>query len=116
MPKRRSSRLCRQRISPPLAADLRGVWSTPTTDARLKKRVVRTVIHEVVADTDDEASEIALLIHWIGGAHTELRLRCGALTIAVLRWAARLDERGLCSYRGDPPSHARTALAMNSGP
>ncbi|WP_287762001.1 recombinase family protein [Acidiphilium sp.] len=57
-----------------LGANLRVVWAAPTTDARLKKRIVRTVIHEVVADIDDKASEIVLLIHWIGGAHTELRL------------------------------------------
>jgi len=57
-----------------LAGNLRAVWSAPTTDARLKKRIVRTVIHEVVADIDDTASEIVLLIHWIGGVHTELRL------------------------------------------
>ncbi len=57
-----------------LATYLPSVWSAPTTDARLKKRIVRAVIQEVVADTDDEASEIVLLIHWIGGAHTELRL------------------------------------------
>jgi Recombinase/Recombinase zinc beta ribbon domain len=57
-----------------LATDLPAVWSAPTTDARLKKRIVRTVIQEVVADIDDEASEIVLLIHWIGGVHTELRL------------------------------------------
>ena len=35
---------------------------------------MRTVIHEAVADLDAEAAEIVLLIHWIGGAHTELRL------------------------------------------
>jgi DNA invertase Pin-like site-specific DNA recombinase len=57
-----------------LATDLQTVWSAPTTDARLKKRIVRTVIQEVVADIDDEASEIVLLIHWTGGVHTELRL------------------------------------------
>lgn len=57
-----------------LADDLEAVWSAPTTDARLKKRIVRTVIHEVVADIDAEAAEIVLLIHWIGGVHTELRL------------------------------------------
>ena len=57
-----------------LAADLKAVWSAPSTDARLKKRIVRTVIHEVVADIDDEASEIVLLTHWMGGVHTELRL------------------------------------------
>ncbi|MES0039811.1 recombinase [Mesorhizobium sp. M0046] len=50
------------------------MWAAPTTDARLKKRIVRTVIREVVADIDDEASEIVLLIHWVGGVHTELRL------------------------------------------
>lgn len=57
-----------------LATDLWAVWSAPTTDARLKKRVVRTVIQKVIADIDDEASEIVLLIHWICGAHTGLRL------------------------------------------
>lgn len=57
-----------------LAEDLPAVWSAPTTDARLKKRIVRTVIQEVLADIDDEESEIVLLIHWIGSAHTELRL------------------------------------------
>ena len=57
-----------------LAENLRAVWSAPATDARLKKRIVRSVIHEVVADLDNVASEIVLLIHWIGGVHTELRL------------------------------------------
>src|ERR1700692_3218282 len=57
-----------------LAADLKAVWSAPPTDARLKKRIVRTVIHEVVADIDDEASEIVLLPHGIAGVHTDLRL------------------------------------------
>ena len=57
-----------------LASNLRTVWSAPTTDARLKKRIVRTLIHEVVADIDDVASEIILIIHWVGGAHSEMRL------------------------------------------
>jgi DNA invertase Pin-like site-specific DNA recombinase len=57
-----------------LASDLKAVWSAPQTDARLKKRIVRTLIHEVVADIDDDASEIVLLVHWTGGIHSELRL------------------------------------------
>jgi hypothetical protein len=44
------------------------------TDARLKKRIVRTVIHEVIADLDQEAAEVVLVVHWIGGAHSEIRL------------------------------------------
>jgi hypothetical protein len=57
-----------------LAADLKTVWTSPSTDARLKKRIVRTVIHEVIADIDQEAAEIVLVVHWIGGAHNEMRL------------------------------------------
>jgi hypothetical protein len=57
-----------------LADDLQAVWSAPTTDARLKKRIVRTVICEVIADIDADAGEILLMIHWAGGVHTELRL------------------------------------------
>jgi hypothetical protein len=57
-----------------LASDLKTVWSAPTTDARLKKRIVRTLIQEIVADIDDIAAEIVLIVHWIGGRHSEMRL------------------------------------------
>src|SRR4029077_20063866 len=57
-----------------LASNLKTVWDAPTTDARLKKRIVRTLVHEVVADIDEAASEIVLIVHWVGGAHSELRL------------------------------------------
>ena len=57
-----------------LAGDLEAVWSAPTADARLKKRIVRTVIQEVVADIDDNAAEVVLVVHWMGGIHTEIRL------------------------------------------
>ncbi len=50
------------------------MWTAPATDARLKKRIVRTVIHEVIADIDQAAAEIVLVVHWIGGAHSEIRL------------------------------------------
>ena len=57
-----------------LASNLETVWSAPTTDARLKKRIVRTLIQEIVADIDDAAAEIVLVVHWIGGLHSEMRL------------------------------------------
>jgi hypothetical protein len=61
-------------VSKSLAADLKSVWTAPTTDARLKKRIVRTLIHEVIADIDQKAAEIILLVHWVGGVHSEIRL------------------------------------------
>ncbi|MBK8751395.1 MAG: recombinase family protein [Candidatus Competibacteraceae bacterium] len=57
-----------------LAQDLETVWNHAETDSRLKKRIVRTLIHEVVADVDAEAGEVILIVHWQGGVHTELRL------------------------------------------
>jgi DNA invertase Pin-like site-specific DNA recombinase len=57
-----------------LAADLEAVWQHSEADARLKKRIVRTLIHEVVVDVDAAAGEVILVIHWKGGVHTELRL------------------------------------------
>src|SRR6516162_10017550 len=57
-----------------LAAKLETVWNCPDIDIRLKKRIVRTLIHEVVVDVDAEAGELILVVHWKGGVHTELRL------------------------------------------
>ena len=57
-----------------LADNLSAVWSASTTNARLKKRIIRTVIQEVIADIDADAGEIVLVIHWMGGVHTQLRL------------------------------------------
>ena len=41
---------------------------------RLKKRIVRELIREVIADLDEQDGEIILVVHWMGGVHTELRL------------------------------------------
>ena len=57
-----------------LAADLESLWNDPETDARLKKRVIRTLIRDIIVDVDAQAGEVILVIHWKGGLHTELRL------------------------------------------
>jgi len=67
----------------------RSVWNAPITDARLKKRIVRTVTEEVVADIDAEAADIVLLVHWVGDVHSEMRLpRCGMDGVPVRRLMA----------------------------
>jgi len=58
-----------------LAQDLPAVWNSPSTDMRLKQRIVRILIEEIVADVDESSREIVLLIHWAGGRHSELRLK-----------------------------------------
>ena len=57
-----------------LAQNLPAVWHDPTTDMRLKQRIVRILIHEIIVDIDDASREILLVMHWQGGRHTELRV------------------------------------------
>lgn len=58
-----------------LANDLPGVWNDPQTDMALRKRLVRTVIDEIIVDVDEERARVVLVIRWTGGAHTTLRVR-----------------------------------------
>jgi len=58
-----------------LAQDLPAVWHSPSADMRLKQRIVRILIEEIVADVDQEKREVVLLIHWAGDRHSELRIR-----------------------------------------
>jgi hypothetical protein len=62
-----------------LAQNLPAVWNSPTADMRLKQRIVRILIEEIVADVDQDRQEVVLLIHWAGGRHTELRVKKNGL-------------------------------------
>jgi DNA invertase Pin-like site-specific DNA recombinase len=57
-----------------LAQDLPSVWNAPTTEARTKQRIARILILEVVIDLDDAADEVVVMVHWVGGRHTEVRM------------------------------------------
>ncbi len=58
-----------------LADDLTAAWKAPKTTMRTRQRLVRTLITEIVADVDEAAGEIVLVIHWKGGQHSELRVK-----------------------------------------
>jgi DNA invertase Pin-like site-specific DNA recombinase len=62
-----------------LAQDLPAVWNSPTADMRLKQRIIRILIEEIVADVDQDKQEVVLLIHWAGGRHSELRVKKNGL-------------------------------------
>jgi len=57
-----------------LASDLEALWTDPQADERTKKRLLRTLIREIVVDIDENTSEVVLLFHWRSGVHTPLRL------------------------------------------
>lgn len=53
-----------------LGADLPRVWDHVSASNELRKRILRTVIKEIVASVAD--ARIELVVHWQGGDHTEL--------------------------------------------
>jgi len=54
-----------------LGTDLPFLWSHPAAAPDIKKRILRTVLTEIVVTKDDR--KIGLLLHWQGGDHTELQ-------------------------------------------
>jgi hypothetical protein len=40
----------------------------------VKQRIARLLIQEIVANTDERAREVVLVIHWVGGRHAEVRM------------------------------------------
>ena len=56
-----------------LSQDLPRVWNAPSSSLDLKKRIIRTVIKEIVVYVEDE--KIKLIIHWEGDEHTELEVQ-----------------------------------------
>jgi hypothetical protein len=57
-----------------LGRDLKRLWEELQAPVELKKRLLRTVIEEIVVRAQEEPAEHRLQIHWAGGVHTELRV------------------------------------------
>jgi DNA invertase Pin-like site-specific DNA recombinase len=55
-----------------MGKDLRRLWDEPQAPVELKKRILRTVIEEIVVNSIEQPAEHRLQIHWAGGLHTEL--------------------------------------------
>jgi excisionase family DNA binding protein len=63
----------RQRLCE-LGSDLQSLWDHPNTPVPLKKRILRTVLEEIIIDIASDPPQILLRLHWAGGVHTELRV------------------------------------------
>jgi uncharacterized protein YndB with AHSA1/START domain len=56
-----------------LGHDVRRLWDHPNSPPEFKKRILRTVIKEIMASAAGDT--IRLVLHWQGGDHTELTLQ-----------------------------------------
>lgn len=55
-----------------LGSDVSLLWNHPAAPVALKKRILRTVLHEIIVDNIDAPPRHALVLHWEGGTHTKL--------------------------------------------
>lgn len=55
-----------------LGRDLPTLWQHDSATTAVKKRILRTVLEEIVISDDESRTNHRLALHWKGGVHTEL--------------------------------------------
>lgn len=55
-----------------LGQDLPLLWNHDSAHAELKKRILRTVLEEIMIGDDADRANHLLVLHWKGGVHTQL--------------------------------------------
>lgn len=58
-----------------LGSDLNVLWNDASAPVELKKRILRTVINEIVVDLNEALALIEMRIHWTGGVHSVVNVR-----------------------------------------
>jgi hypothetical protein len=110
-----------------------GVWQSNHCPPALKKMILRTAIEEIIVRTDQDNKTLELVIHWKGGAHTQLameRPRSAAETATpmealeiIRRMAVRygddqiasvLNRRGHSTGKGKRWNQTRVATARRN--
>ena len=84
-----------------LGRDFPRVWNHPQADARLKKRVLRAAIREILVQPFEEPPRLEVTIHWQGGVHTRCHVNRSVRTSG--KPGQPLDElvRGLAAELHD---------------
>jgi len=57
-----------------LGEDFGQVWQDPGCPAKLKKKIVHSLVEEITVTLDEDASMLRFVVHWKGGCHTDLDL------------------------------------------
>jgi hypothetical protein len=57
-----------------LGQDVRTLWAHPDAPVELKKRILRTILVEIIVNNTEDPPQHLLHLHWHGGVHTELRV------------------------------------------
>lgn len=95
-----------------LGRDLLRAWESPGATSETRKKIVRTVISEIIVDVAEDALE--LIIHWQGGDHTRLTVRKNRA--GQTRWATDVEVVELVrALARQMPDETIAALLNRSG-
>ena len=90
--------------------NLHDVWWHPQADPQLKKRILRTIIEEIVISIEEQTT-VRLVIHWAGGEHSCRRFaknRTGGH-----RWASDEQTGALLGKLARIANDQETAIILN---
>src|SRR6476659_1472934 len=95
-----------------LGADLARAWHNPDATPATRKRIIRTLIEEIVVRV--EADALSLVIRWAGGDHTPLRVRKNRA--GQHRWGTDADVVELVTvFARQMPDQAIAAVLNRAG-
>jgi excisionase family DNA binding protein len=92
-----------------LGADLERAWHSPGATPATRKRIIRTLIEEIVVRVEDDA--LSLVIRWQGGDHTPLRVPRNR--IGQHRWSVDAHVVALVTVLARQMSDQAIAAVLN---
>ena len=95
-----------------LAADLPGLWRSPTTTGGDRRAIVRLLIERVELTRHGDTQRVTVAIHWRGAAVTRHEVRQGLRGYRSLDGMAKLRDRVL-ALRGDGQTAEEIAEVLN---
>lgn len=57
-----------------MGENFREVWESEHCSAETKKKIIRTVVEEVIVNMNDSEGMLHFIIHWKGGCHTDFEM------------------------------------------
>jgi excisionase family DNA binding protein len=95
-----------------LGKDLVKAWNSPGVSVETRKKIIRLLVKEIIVDIVDDA--LALIIHWQGGDHSEMRVKKNK--VGHTRWAIEASVIDLVRVLARQlPDNAIAAILNRSG-
>jgi hypothetical protein len=95
-----------------LAADIQGLWQSPTTTIQDRKEIIRLLVERVVVHVDKNSEYVDVTIHWHGGFISQHEIVRRVSKFEKLRDYDRLMER-LLQLRRAGKTSAQIAEILN---